>query len=156
MDQEIDYQLKGSPQTSGASEYSEFRFAVGGMFPFPLFYVDFNVIDIISRDLSVGKRGRVDKAAWNFDIEVGPRLGPFRVGAFYEVDLVSVVDAAFDDTETTSALGLAGHVDYGPLIFNVRWSDYTLITGAGGHLTEASYANGKSLTIGGTIEFRSF
>lgn len=157
MEQDVDVQQAGSPRMKEASEYSEFRFAVGAMFPFPLWYIDFNIIDIITRELSLGSRGRVDKAAWNLDFEIGPRLGPFRAGAFLEVDLISAVDVGFGgEADTGSALGLAGHIDYGPLILNVRWRDYTLVTGAGGHLNPATNAHGKALTIGGTVEFRGF
>lgn len=146
LDAEVDVQEEGSAVGRSRAEYTEFRLAAGGLVPLSPMYVDFNGLDLIWRDLTGA--GRIDQFAWELDTEVGLLYGPLRGGVLGEVELVSLVDWAFEDAPLGYAYGLAGHFDLKPLLLSVRWREYVVPTGFPGGRGE-----GRSLSFGGSLEF---
>ena len=146
---EADTQLSGGPVEKRDIEFSEGQLSIGGMVPLHPWYVDFDMVDMRWRDLD-GDAGQIDRFLWNFNFETGPMRGPLRVGARIEADLVSVVDAIFDDSATGWSYGLAAHFDLAPIIFSAYWAQYT--TDLKGVLGGGGKEEGRSLTFGASIQ----
>lgn len=143
---DADAQVEGGPVDSVATEYREFRFAVGAQLPADQFYVDFDMIDMVSRDLSGPTR--IDKFAWNINLEAGGYAGPLRIGLRGELDLVSAVESIFDGYPLASAWGVAAYYDTPVGSLTALWRSYTRAADDLGGV-----ADGRSITIGGHFEF---
>ncbi|MCA9543215.1 MAG: hypothetical protein KC613_02465 [Myxococcales bacterium] len=147
---ERDTQVRGEPLRSLDTEFSEFQFTVGGLLNLAPMYVDLDMIDIVLRDLS-NDEVVLDRALWNFDLEVGVIKGPLRFGGRVEVDLVAAVDALFDDAPYGYSYGLAANWDYYPLIVTAQWATYQHHNGDyGGRFDRV---NGRMLSLGATAEW---
>lgn len=141
-----DTQYEGEPKTEVDAEYSEFRFAVGAQFPLEHLYIDFDIIDMISRDLT--GPDRIDYFAWQINGEFGGYFGPLRVGLRGESDLVSVVDSLFDDQPAGYAWGISSYIDFEYGSIAAGWRSYRRIVDSNGGV-----ADGRMLTIGAQFEY---
>lgn len=143
---DVDAQEAGGPVLEVPADFGEFRFTVGALLPLEGFYVDFDLVDIVLRDLSTP--AYIDHGAWNIDFEIGRYYGPIRAGVRSELDLISAVDAAFDDLPLEWALGVASYFDFEYGSVALIWRTYTRRADDRG-----GTADGRSISLGAHVEF---
>ena len=163
---EGDVQLGREPVGQTGVDFSEVRFLVGGTVGLPpMLYLDFNLLDLIWRDLRWDHPGSpiLDRFLWQIDLEAGVGVDGLRAGLFAEWDMVGLVDAIFDDAPGGSAYGITARANLHRFLWvEAKLKEYELHTGqsafkcnddecsSGGDVFDA--VTGRSLSIFAALE----
>ncbi len=134
---EGDVQYDRTPVHTSGVDFSEVRVLLGGTTGFAgFFYFDFNVIDLIWRDL-------------RFE-EPGAGVDGIRGGAFLEQDLVGLVDSLFDGTPGGSAVGLTARLNFDRFFaLEAKLKSYGL---HGGSNFDPAEVRGRSFGVFASVE----
>ena len=118
-------------ESSGAKndfEYSEFRIAIGFASQLETgssLYIDVNALDFCWRTANFKGRVLYEKFEWRLGLGFGVILfGAGRLGVYGSADLVSVVDAAFDESAIGYRAGAELEFDLGPLVIRGEFELY--------------------------------